>query len=86
MVLERQVRHNISSINGALLIICNPIDPLFYDVYTRISELHLSSIGLDLVWSDVDAGLDESGERWGKSREYFSLPIYRLPIGTMKTV
>ncbi|KAF4620839.1 hypothetical protein D9613_000721 [Agrocybe pediades] len=59
---------------------------LFYDVYTHISELHLSSIGLDLSWSDVHAGLDENAEIWGKSREYFSLPIYRLPIGRMKSI
>ncbi|KAF8906497.1 hypothetical protein CPB84DRAFT_1813755 [Gymnopilus junonius] len=59
-------------------------DSLFYDVYTQISELHLSSLGLYVEWSDVDVSFDEEGGRWGRSREYFSLPIYRLPIARMK--
>lgn len=56
---------------------------LFYDVYTHISELNLADIGLDVQWSDVDVTTDEE-ERWGQSREYFNLPIYRLPIAKMK--
>lgn len=56
---------------------------LFYDVYTRISDLNLADIGLDVEWSDVDVTTDEE-ERWGKSREYFTMPIYRLPIAKMK--
>lgn len=59
-------------------------DLLFYDVYTHIAELHLSEVGLDVQWHDVDVS-NEDGEnnRWGSSREYFTVPIYRLPIGTM---
>jgi len=59
------------------------VDALFYDVYTRISDLNLADIGLDVEWSDVDITTDEE-ERWGKSREYFTMPIYRLPIAKMK--
>ncbi|KAF9529356.1 arginine methyl transferase [Crepidotus variabilis] len=57
---------------------------LFYDVYTRISEIHLAGFGVDVEWSDVDVTSDGDGERWAKSREYFSLPLYRLPIGKLK--
>ncbi|KAJ3515250.1 hypothetical protein NLJ89_g1877 [Agrocybe chaxingu] len=56
----------------------------FYDIYTRISELHLLGVGLDVQWSDVYVGFDADEDRWGKSREYFSQPFYRLPIGNMK--
>ncbi|KAF9450430.1 arginine methyl transferase [Macrolepiota fuliginosa MF-IS2] len=55
-------------------------NPLFYDVYTYIAEHHLSDIGLDVQWSEVDVRPKKYGERWGKSREYFTVPIYRLPI------
>jgi len=57
----------------------------FYDVYTHISELHLISIGLDVEWSDVDVA-SEDNDRWGQRREYFSLPIYRLPLGRMRLI
>ncbi|KAF9475761.1 arginine methyl transferase [Pholiota conissans] len=56
----------------------------FYDIYTHISELHLTNVGLDVCWSDVDASANDMEDRWGDSREYFSLPIYRLPVGKMK--
>ncbi|EGO25456.1 hypothetical protein SERLADRAFT_361134 [Serpula lacrymans var. lacrymans S7.9] len=59
---------------------------LFYDVYTHLSELHLAEDGLDVDWSDVEVGTDESENRWGKTREYFTLPIYRLPVGHMKSI
>ena len=59
-------------------------DPTFYDIYTHISDLHLANIGLNVDWSDIDVSLDSDEDRWGQSREYFSLPIYRLPIGRMK--
>ncbi|KDQ21143.1 hypothetical protein BOTBODRAFT_25572 [Botryobasidium botryosum FD-172 SS1] len=57
-------------------------NPTFYDVYTNLAELHLSDIGLKTSWSDVDvhAGAEH---RWGKTRDYFSLPLYRLPICEM---
>ncbi|KDR75852.1 hypothetical protein GALMADRAFT_226499 [Galerina marginata CBS 339.88] len=56
----------------------------FYDIYTHISELHLSNVGVDVVWSDVDVSFEDQDGRWGQSREYFSLPIYRLPVARMK--
>ncbi|PFH51521.1 hypothetical protein AMATHDRAFT_191242 [Amanita thiersii Skay4041] len=59
---------------------------LFYDVYTHIAELHLSDIGLDVQWYDVDVVPDSDPERWGKSREYFTVPFYRLPICTMDLI
>ena len=62
------------------------LDAFFYDIYTYISGLHLGGIGLEVAWSDVDAeGVDEEN-RWGDSRQYFTLPIYRLPVGKMKLV
>jgi len=50
---------------------------LFYDVYTHLSELHLADIGIDVEWSEVDLGNEE---KWGKTREYFTMPLYRLPV------
>ncbi|KAI0070018.1 arginine methyl transferase [Panus rudis PR-1116 ss-1] len=55
----------------------------FYDVYTHVSELHLADVGVDVEWSDVNV-FAGSHERWGKTREYFGMPIYRLPIGRMR--
>lgn len=61
-------------------------DALFYDVYTRVSDCHLSEIGADVHWHDVEVGLDDPGddERWGGTRKYFALPIYHLPIAQLK--
>ncbi|PPQ67249.1 hypothetical protein CVT25_005833 [Psilocybe cyanescens] len=58
----------------------------FYDIYTRISEIHLADIGLEVTWADVDVSFDDKEGRWGETREYFSLPLYRLPIGKMKAI
>ena len=59
------------------------IDALFYDVYTRVSELHLADVGIDVEWSDVDV-FEGDADRWGKTREYFAMRTYRLPVGRMK--
>ncbi|KIK46916.1 hypothetical protein CY34DRAFT_344694 [Suillus luteus UH-Slu-Lm8-n1] len=59
---------------------------LFYDVYTRLSELHLADAGADIVWSDVDVSAQNDEERWGETRKYFSLPIYHLPIAKLKQI
>ncbi|KAG7440873.1 arginine methyl transferase [Guyanagaster necrorhizus] len=56
-------------------------NPLFYDVYTHVSELHLADVGIDVEWKDVD--VSDGKDRWGKTRQYFSLPLYRLPVGRM---
>lgn len=52
----------------------------------HISELHLGSIGLEVAWSDLDVSFGAKDGRWGDSREYFTLPIYRLPIAKMKAL
>ncbi|KAF8070492.1 S-adenosyl-L-methionine-dependent methyltransferase [Lyophyllum atratum] len=56
---------------------------LFYDVYTHIAELHLADVGIDIKWFDIDVTFDVKEGRWGDSRKYFSLPLYRLPVGSM---
>jgi len=58
-------------------------NPLFYDVYTHIAEFHLNDIGLEVQWSDIDVRPEKYEERWGKSREYFTVPIYRLPLARL---
>ncbi|KAL1705262.1 S-adenosyl-L-methionine-dependent methyltransferase [Schizophyllum commune] len=57
-------------------------NPLFYDVYTHVAELHLADVGLDVQWSDVEISSED--DHWGQTREYFSLPLYRLPVASMK--
>ena len=62
-------------------------DLLFYDVYTHVAELHLSDVGLDVQWYDIDVcSKDGENNRWGSSREYFTVPLYRLPIGKMEQI
>ena len=59
-------------------------DALFYDVYTQMSELHLSAVGLSVDWSDVDLMKDPlEVDKWGGTRNYFSMRFYRLPIARM---
>ncbi|KAJ7924869.1 arginine methyl transferase [Mycena leptocephala] len=53
-------------------------DATIYDVYTRVAEVHLADVGLNVKWSDVD--VREQGHRWGESRPYFTCPTYRLPL------
>jgi len=57
-------------------------NPTFYDVYTQVAELHLQEIGLQTQWVDVEVG-PSLESRWGETRQYFTLPIYRLPICTL---
>jgi len=60
---------------------------LFYDVYTRLSDMHLSEVGLEVEWDDVDVNMynkdGDGAERWGQTRRYFTLPTYRLPCARM---
>ena len=59
-------------------------DALFYDVYSRLSELHLADVGINVDWSEVDVSDDdEEGDRWQGSRAYFNMPFYLLPVGSM---
>ncbi|KAK7692775.1 hypothetical protein QCA50_004408 [Cerrena zonata] len=59
---------------------------LFYDVYTQVSEMHLADVGVNIEWSEVDVFADTTPATWGKTREYFAMRHYRLPIGKMRTV
>ncbi|KAE8232486.1 hypothetical protein CF326_g2480 [Tilletia indica] len=53
-----------------------------YDVYTRLSELDLQSIGLSTQWHAVHPQLTE--EVWrGVRREYWSLPRFLIPVSRM---
>jgi len=42
-------------------------NPLFYDVYSLISDLHLSDVGFAVEWSDVDVSTEETAKRWAKT-------------------
>ncbi|KAG9014458.1 Arginine N-methyltransferase 2 [Tulasnella sp. JGI-2019a] len=53
---------------------------LFYDIYSRLAELHLSDMGLSVTWTEVDVSEVNDDDTWSDSRKYFSLPFYRLPI------
>ncbi|PPQ71082.1 hypothetical protein CVT26_011622 [Gymnopilus dilepis] len=44
----------------------------FYDVYTQISDLHLSNLGFNVMWSDVDVGSEEEDE----GMTIYSLYVY----------
>lgn len=53
---------------------------LFYDVYTHLAELHLSELGIDVEWEDIDVATMPGEVRWGNTREYFAMRLYRLPV------
>jgi len=57
---------------------------VFYDVYTKLAEINLADLGFDVEWYDVDVDADEGNkvDRWGRTREYFSQRLYRLPVYT----
>lgn len=59
-------------------------DAVFYDVYTKLAELNLADIGLDVRWIDVDVAAVQGEDRWGKTREYFGVRMYRMPVGSLK--
>ncbi|CAE6512088.1 unnamed protein product [Rhizoctonia solani] len=53
----------------------------FYDVYTKLSALHLEDMALTTTWEDIDVHAAAEGTgAWGETRKYFSLPLYRMPI------
>ncbi|KAK9897586.1 S-adenosyl-L-methionine-dependent methyltransferase [Cystobasidium minutum MCA 4210] len=55
----------------------------FYEVYTHVSEMHLSEIGLKTEWYEVDMNSTDKGQvTWeGIVRRYWNIPCpYRLPI------
>ncbi|KAI0036944.1 S-adenosyl-L-methionine-dependent methyltransferase [Vararia minispora EC-137] len=57
---------------------------VFYDVYTKLAEINLTDLGFDVSWHDVDVEEKQSVGRWGRTREYFSLKLFRLPICHLK--
>ncbi|PAV18494.1 arginine methyl transferase [Pyrrhoderma noxium] len=60
---------------------------LFYDVYTQLSELHLSNVGLSVQWSEVDViGKDSNIDKWNGTRNYFGMRLYRLPVASMSPI
>jgi len=59
-------------------------DASFYDVYTHLAEVHLAGIGIDIEWEDVDVSTQEV-VRWDNNREYFSMRLYRLPVGKVRS-
>ena len=59
-------------------------DASFYDVYTHLAEVHLAGIGIDIEWEDVDVSMQEV-VRWDNNREYFSMRLYRLPVGKVRS-
>jgi len=71
-VLQARARNDLDQ--------CWTADASFYDVYTRVSELHLEDVGLQVAWSEVPVTNQET--MWGDTRKYFSLPFYRLPVAT----
>ena len=44
------------------------LDPLFYDVYTHVAELHLADVGLDVQWSDVEISSEDDSSPRGERR------------------
>ncbi|KAK3904625.1 hypothetical protein C8A05DRAFT_13530 [Staphylotrichum tortipilum] len=58
-----------------------------YDVYTKVSELHLTDAGLDVDWNVIDVDMSHlaeagKGEWEGVKRRYWTLDKYRLPTCT----
>jgi protein arginine N-methyltransferase 2 len=59
------------------------LDPVFYDVYTNLAELHLGEMGCSVTWTDVGVQAAQRDEVWGQTRKYFSLPVCRVPLVKM---
>jgi type IV protein arginine methyltransferase len=52
-------------------------------VYTHLAELQLAAVGIDVEWEDIDVAMQEA-IRWGDTRGYFCMRLYRLPIGRIR--
>jgi hypothetical protein len=59
-------------------------DAVFYDVYSKLADMNLSDLNIEIAWDEVDVAEKQGVDRWGRTREYFSLRLYRLPIGSLK--
>jgi hypothetical protein len=82
-VWERQVCFSDLYNHDWAQLTTTPLDALFYDVYTHVAELHLAGVGIDVEWTDVDVAAQEA-VRWGETQKYFSMRLYRLPIGRIR--
>jgi len=60
------------------------LDASFYDVYTHLAELHLATVGIDVEWEDIDVAMQEA-LRWGDTKGYFCMRLYRLPVGRIRS-
>lgn len=58
-------------------------NPLFYDIYTNLCEMHLKELGCTVSWTDVDVHTAQADGIWGETRKYFSLPYCRIPLVKM---
>jgi type IV protein arginine methyltransferase len=58
-------------------------DTSFYDVYTQLAGFHLGGVGIDVEWEDIDVAMREA-IRWGDTRGYFCMRLYRLAVGRMR--
>jgi protein arginine N-methyltransferase 2 len=62
---------------------CGVVDASFYDVYTQLAGFHLGGVGIDVEWEDIDVAMREA-IRWGDTRGYFCMRLYRLAVGRMR--
>ncbi|KZT52886.1 hypothetical protein CALCODRAFT_440917 [Calocera cornea HHB12733] len=56
---------------------------LFYDVSTRLAELHLAQLRIETEWEDVWVEQDVR-DAWEDTRSYFRVGWYRLPVGRLR--
>jgi protein arginine N-methyltransferase 2 len=52
-------------------------------VYTQLAGFHLGGVGIDVEWEDIDVAMREA-IRWGDTRGYFCMRLYRLAVGRMR--
>jgi hypothetical protein len=83
-VWEQRVRVFNVQYNRDMMLNTALLDASFYDVYTHLAELHLAAVGIDVDWVDVDVATQEA-VRWGETHGYFSMRLYRLPIGRVRS-
>jgi len=81
---ERPVRlsHLMNHTVDMVLTAGSP-DTSFYDVYTHLAEFQLGAVGIDVEWEDIDVAMQEA-IRWGDTRGYFCMRLYRLAIGRIR--
>lgn len=53
----------------------------FYDVYCRVAEMELTSLGFQVTWEEIELGPDAlAPDTWdGINGQYWQLKTYRLP-------